>query len=254
MARFVVPPPGSEQRDMPEIAIVAALEREILPMIKGWRGSEQSHAGKRFRFFEAGNCMAVCGGIGPGAARRAAEAIIAICRPTILESVGFAGALEPGLRVGDVLEIRQVIDAADGSRADTGSGDSTLVSFSSVAGTDQKRKLATSYGARLVDMEAAAVAKSAQAHGLEFRATKVISDELCFSMPPVERFITSDGQFRSAQFALHVAIRPWMWATAIQLGRNSTMAANALCVHLQRNRASIRAAAHPIPATEGSRP
>ena len=239
---------------MPEIAIVAALEREIWPMIRNWRISEQSHSGKRLRFFEAANCVAVCGGIGPAAARRAAEAMVAIYRPTILESVGFAGALEPGLRVGDVLTIRQVIDAADGSRADTGCGDSTLVSFSSVAGKDQKQKLANSYGGCVVDMEAAAVAKSAQAHGLEFRATKVVSDQVGFPMPPMDKFIASDGQFQSGRFAIHVALRPWLWATAIRLGRNSTKAALALSEHLQRDHDLARASSQPIPATQGSRP
>jgi adenosylhomocysteine nucleosidase len=254
MARFAVLRPGFERKVMPEIAIVAALEREIWPMIRTWRISEQSHSGKRFRFFEAGNCVAVSGGIGPAAARRAAEAIVTLYHPTILESVGFAGALEPGLRVGDVLTIRRVIDATDGSRADTGHGDSTLVSFSSVAGRDQKQKLANSYGARVVDMEAAAVAKSAQAHAVEFRATKVVSDEIAFPMPPIDQFITSGGQFQSARFAIHVALRPWTWATAIRLGRNSTRAANALSDHLMRNFDDLGSNSQAIPATQGSRP
>jgi len=239
---------------MPEIAIVAALEREIWPMIRTWRISEQSHSGKPFRFFEAANCVAICGGIGPAAARRAAEAIVAIYSPMILESVGFVGALEPGLHVGDVLTIRRVIDATDGSRADTGCGDTTLVSFSSVAGREQKQKLADSYRACVVDMEAAAVAKSAQAHGLAFRATKVVSDEIGFPMPPLEKFITSDGQFQSARFAIHVTLRPWMWTTAIQLGRNSAKAADALSDHLKRNHDDPATHAQPIPATQGSRP
>jgi adenosylhomocysteine nucleosidase len=238
---------------MPEIAIIAALEREIGPLLQGWRVTEQDHSGKRFRFFEGGDCVAVCGGIGPAAARRAAEAVVALYRPAVLESVGFAGALEASLRVGDVLDIRRVIDAADGSRADTGRGDTTLVSFASVAGKDQKQKLANAYQARAVDMEAAAVAKCAQAHGLEFRATKAISDEAAFPMPPMERFITSDSQFQSGRFATYVAVRPWMWATAIRLGRNSTKAARALCEHLRRTHDTVPAGSQPIPAAEGSR-
>jgi len=239
---------------MPEIAIIAALEREIGPLIKGWRFVEREHSGKRFRFFEDGNCVAVCGGIGPAAARRAAEAIVAFYRSAVLESVGFAGALDTSQRVGDVLDIRQVIDATDGSRADTGRGDTTLVSFPSVAGKDQKQKLANAYQARAVDMEAAAVAKSSQAHGLEFRATKVISDEAAFPVPPMERFITSDGQFQSGRFAIYVAVRPWMWATAIRLGRNSAKAARALCEHLRRSYQTEPAASRPVPAAEESRP
>ena len=50
---------------MPEIAIVAALEREILPMIKDWRVSEAMHAGKRFRFFEAGTAWRFVAALDP---------------------------------------------------------------------------------------------------------------------------------------------------------------------------------------------
>jgi nucleoside phosphorylase len=239
---------------MPEIAIIAALEREIGPLIKGWRIVEHEHSGKHFRFYEGGNCVAVSGGIGPAAARRTAEAVVALYRPAVLESVGFAGALETSLHVGDVLDIRQVIDAADGSRVDTGRGDSTLVSFASVAGKEQKQKFANAYQARVVDMEGGAVAKSAQAHGLEFRATKVVSDEAAFQMPPMERFITGDGQFQSGRFATYVVVRPWMWGTAIRLGRNGAKAARALCEHLRRTHETAPAGSQPIPVAEGSRP
>ena len=170
---------------MPEIAIIAALEREIWPLVRHWRASEREYSGRHFRFFESEKRVAVCGGMGPRAARRATEAIISLYRPSLVQSVGFAGALDHSLRVGDVFEPRLVIDAGDGSRSDTGSGSGILVSFTSVAGQEQKARLATAYQAQAVDMEAAAVAKGAQAHGVRFAAIKVISDEAGFRMPPV---------------------------------------------------------------------
>src|ERR1700741_4462921 len=105
---------------MPEVAIVAALEREIWPLVRHWHVSEREYSGRRFRVFESEERVAVCGGIGPQAARRAAAAIISLYRPVLVLSVGFAGALDERLRVGDVFEPRQVIDANDGSRTDTG--------------------------------------------------------------------------------------------------------------------------------------
>jgi adenosylhomocysteine nucleosidase len=152
-----------------------------------------------------------------------------------VQSVGFAGALDQSLRVGQLFEPRQVIDASDGSRADTGSGSGTLVSFSSVASTDQKSRLATAYLAQAVDMEAAAVAKSAEAHGLRFTAVKVISDDASFAMPPTERFVANDGGFRSGAFAFHAAVRPWLWSSVFRLARNSTRASRELCEYLSRN-------------------
>ena len=88
---------------MPRLAIVAALEREVRPLVKSWRATEKEHDGRRFRFFENGDVVLVCGGIGAAAARRASEAVIAIFDPKIVCSAGFAGALDPKLKVGDVV-------------------------------------------------------------------------------------------------------------------------------------------------------
>ena len=224
---------------MPEVAIVAALEREIAPLVRRWRAIDREYSGKRFRFFESEQRVAVCGGIGPQAARRAAEAIISSYRPALVQSVGFAGALDESLRVGQVFEPRQVIDAGDGSRLDTGCGSGVLVSFSSVTGKDQKSRLATAYQAQAVDMEAAAVAKAAEAHGLRFAAVKVISDDASFAMPSMERFIGDDGRFRSVAFGLHAAVRPWLWSSVFRLARNSTEASHRLSEYLSKNAGEV---------------
>src|SRR5215468_9102560 len=75
------PPRGSRPWAMPELAIVAALEREILPLVRNWRVHEREHSGRRFRFFESEHCVAVAGGIGAEAARRASVAVIALYAP-----------------------------------------------------------------------------------------------------------------------------------------------------------------------------
>ena len=224
---------------MPDVAIVAALEREIWPLVKSWRVTEREHEGRRFRFFDREPWVAVCGGIGPEAARRATEAVISLYQPRVVQSVGFAGALERQLRVGEVLDMRYVIDVADGSKTDTGRGSGVLVSFASVAGSEQKSRLAKAYGANAVDMEAAAVAKGAEAHGLPFAAVKVITDEIGFPMPPVDRFTTKDVGFRTAGFVGFAALRPWLWADVMRLSRNSTKASRALCERLARDTGSM---------------
>src|ERR1700739_3945236 len=85
---------GSGPTDMSRIAMVAALEREVHPLVKQWRVSDKEHDGKRFRFFEKDDVVLVCGGIGAQAARRAAEAVITLFAPKVVYSVGFAGALD----------------------------------------------------------------------------------------------------------------------------------------------------------------
>jgi adenosylhomocysteine nucleosidase len=219
---------------MPKIAILAALEREVRPLIRSWKVRTIEHAGRRYRLFENvfehGSAALICGGIGAEAARRATEAIIQETRPTLVISVGFAGALDSSLKVGDVLRPRTVINATDGARIEIESGQGILVSSATVAGKDQKSGLAKSYNASAVDMEAAAVAQGAEARRVEFAAVKAISDAADFSMPArMERFVAADGTFRSGKFASHVALRPWLWGRTIALARNSATASEALC-------------------------
>jgi len=218
---------------MSRLAIVAALEREVRPLVKGWCISQRQHEGRWFRFFENRDVVLVCGGIGAAAARRAAEAVIAIFDPKMVCSAGFAGALDASLRVGDVVRPRTVINAADASRALVAGGQGVLVSFEAVASPQQKSKLRESFAAQAVDMEAAAVARSAEARGREFSAVKAISDEAGFEFPAMERFVDPDGRFSELRFAGYTAIRPWLWARVIQLVRNSTRAAHSLCMSLR---------------------
>jgi adenosylhomocysteine nucleosidase len=216
-----------------EVAYVAALRREVAPLIEGWRFTQTAYSGRNFDFFEKGDRVLVCGGIGPEAARRATEAVVALYRPKEVVSVGFAGALVDSMRVGEISEPAVVVDTRDGSRTSTGRGVGTLVSFGSVAQTEQKQKLASAYGAQTVDMEAASVASGAKAHGLSFRAVKVVSDELQFAMPNMDRFIDATGSFRTPSFIAFAALRPATWPSLIRLARNSQRAAQALSERLQ---------------------
>lgn len=220
--------------DSAQVAIVAALEREMQPLIRNWRAREREHEGRHFTFFESDRAVLVCGGIGAEAARRACAAVIALYRPAEVVSAGFAGALDASLQVGSVFVPRRVTDTSDGSSVETGTGSGVLVSFVAIAGAEQKAKLAKAYGAQAVDMEAAAVARGAQAGNVRFTAVKAISDESDFTMPPMERFVGRDGRFQTIRFATFLAVRPWLWLKAIQLRNNTARASRALCGWLEQ--------------------
>jgi len=225
------------------IAIVVALEREVRSLIKEWCVREQEEAGGRqFRFFEKDDVVLVCGGIGAEAARRAAEAVIALYAPKLVCSAGFAGSLDPGLRVADIIRPRRVINASDGSSVDLNRGEGVLVSFGAVAGPAQKAKLRASFAAQAVDMEAASVARAAEARGVGFAVAKVISDEFDFSFPAMERFVDPSGRFLEGRFAWFAAVRPWMWPRVLRLARNSGRASRALCDWLREMDAASLAA------------
>jgi adenosylhomocysteine nucleosidase len=204
------------------------MEREVAPLVRSWSSRTIEHSGRRYRLFESDKAALICGGIGAAAARRATEALIVEIAPARVLSVGFAGALDPSLRVGDVVTPQVVINVADGVRTEAGQGQGVLVSSATVAGKEQKTSFARAYGAIAVDMEAAAVAQGAQARGVEFGALKVISDAADFNMPEIDRFVASDGGFQSARFAGYVALRPWLWKTTIVLAQNSAKASRAL--------------------------
>lgn len=219
---------------MSRVAIVAALEREVRPLVKHWRVSEKEYGGRRFRFFENGEFVLVCGGIGSDAARRAAEAVIVLYGPNVLCSAGYAGALDPRLKVGEVIRPARVVNAGDGSSVQIAGGDRVLVSYPAVASPEQKTKLRESYQAQAVDMEAAAVARAAEARGVVFSALKVISDEVDFEFPPTDRFVDSDGQFHEMGFAWFAAVRPWLWLPIMRLARNSGHASRVLCEEIRK--------------------
>ncbi|HZP62972.1 MAG TPA: phosphorylase [Terriglobales bacterium] len=218
--------------DSCKVAVIAALEREVWPFVKNWPTVRHSYDNRDFKFFESEGTVVVCGGIGADAARRAAQAVIEIYRPVVLISAGFAGALNPELEVGHTFTARQVINALDGSRSDSGSGEGVLISFSDIADVEQKARLGEAYGADAVDMEAAAVARSAEAHGVKFLACKVISDKSRTALLPITQFVGNNGKFHVLQFVSYIAVRPWLWGKVRKLASDSAVAASKLCIAL----------------------
>jgi adenosylhomocysteine nucleosidase len=126
-----------------------------------------------------------------------------------------------------------VIDTRTGERFSNSQYKQVLVTTPDIATVAEKQRLFASYYASAVDMEAATVARIAQAHGLSFTAIKAISDDATFELPALAHFATAEGQFREAAFAFHAALRPAMWSKLIQLARNSKLAIDALTGELQ---------------------
>ena len=228
----------------PRIAIVAALEREVHPLIKTWPRNAAEHEGRELIFFESKYAVVVVGGIGAEAARGAAQAVIVRYSPDVIVSAGIAGALVPELHVGETIFPARVIDAKDGSRhetaiknaplSNTALGRAVLVTSPQISGRRQKEHLAKSYGAQAVDMESAAVARAAMSHNIPFIAIKTISDECDFEMPEMSQFVR-DGRFQEKRFVLYTALRPWLWLRVLRLARNARIASENLCAWLRES-------------------
>jgi nucleoside phosphorylase len=226
-----------------KVAIIAAMERELAPLVRGWKRGTLSSGDKTFTLFERDGVFAVIAGIGCRNAELAARAVVAQYRPTLLISAGLAGALIRSLKAGSVFTPSVVVDAADGAEyrciADGNhvSG-GILVSSGEIAGAGAKSELVARFHGLVVDMEAAGVAKVAQQEQIGFRCVKAISDEAEFAMPPMARFIAPDGTFQSGRFAVWAAVRPWQWARVAALAGNSRRATAALCDRLRNDLAS----------------
>ena len=97
-----------------------------------------------------------------------------------------------------------------------------------VADEPEKLRLAASYGASLVEMEAAALARLAEMRDLPFVAVKGVSDGLGSKLPDFNRFAAPDGSLRMVAFVAHVLVRPWYWSGLIRMGRASSTSAHAM--------------------------
>jgi adenosylhomocysteine nucleosidase len=208
-----------------KVGIVAALPREVSALVKGWKRRQFSG---NVVVHTDGHAVVACAGMGAARAALAVHAAMAAMPITSLISVGLAGACDPALRVGEIVRAGVVIDGGTEERFEDSQHQRVLVSLGAIASVREKARLFEAYGAAAVDMEAAAVARVAQAHGLEFRAIKAVSDEADFEVGDLSQFATADGQFREGAFALHAALRPAMWGKVIALGRNSGKALAAL--------------------------
>jgi hypothetical protein len=223
-------------RATPKLAIIAALEREIAPLVKGWTATSVDSQRRTIKIFERDNVIVACGGIGGISARIATDAVwrYAYSNVAMFVSAGFAGALVPELKVGDIFEPAIIIGDSDNNTIETAGGKGKLVSAGAIAGVEHKRIFAGNYEAQAVDMEAFAVADVARVYNVPCIAIKVISDEYDFPMPPMGRFVGDSGEFNTAGFIGYTLVRPWLWPTVVKLGTNSAIATERLCAALKK--------------------
>jgi adenosylhomocysteine nucleosidase len=211
--------------------IIAALPGELQPLVRGWeRMPAAKDSGVRLWQTSVGQheVVASCAGMGAPAARRAFAAAEFLGAMDLVVSVGWAGALREESGPGECFEISEIVDVLTGERFRAEGVGVRLVTTVRVADADEKRRLADSYGAALVDMEAAAVARLAQMRAIPVRCFKAVSDGYQALLPDLNPFINVSGQLEMPRFLAYVALRPAYWGPLAQLGRNSALAANTL--------------------------
>lgn len=220
------------------IAVIAALPGELKALVRGW--SRAAAAGRGVHLWErstgADTVVAVCAGMGAEAARRAFAAAEAGGRLDVVLSVGWAGALDATWVPRACGVMTEIVDARTGERFRLAEGERVLrlVTAARVVDAAEKVRLAKTYGAAMVDMEAAAVARLAEMRGTPMVCLKAISDGVGARLPDINPFIDAMGQMRMAAFLGYIALRPRYLLALMELGRNSTRAAGALAEAIER--------------------
>jgi len=228
---------------MTRIAIIAAMPAELKFLVRGWHHERSNGVDLWRKRSNENEWIAACAGAGVAAATRAFAEVEKSGEVDQVISTGWAGALREELVAGQAYDVSIVIDARTGERFLTpyadGSVDGSprsqnrdlghpglwLVTSDRVADAHEKLRLAETYEAALVDMEAAAVARLARMRGIPFYCIKGISDGYSDQLPDFNNFISPDGQFKLTRFVVFAVLRPWYWHALIRMGENSRKAA-----------------------------
>jgi len=141
-------------------------------------------------------------------------------------NTGFCGALDPALRVGDIVASGEIAFTTPLPfvRGEIFSADRVAVTAS------EKRALRSRTGAVAVEMEAAAVKSRAAAWGVPFMCIRVVSDTAADDMPlDFNRFRNADGNFSRTRIALAAMARPFSAMPGLmELDRNCRRASRSL--------------------------
>lgn len=210
-----------------EFGFVAALEREVSGLVRGWSRTGVQIGEEQRELYLAQGAALICAGTGVDRAYAAARALIEKCSPRVIVSIGFAGSCVARLRAGSVVVPATLVEAATGKSFGCAFGSGRLVTLDRVASRALKEEAAGRFGALAVDMEGAGVAAAAAECGREFAAIKAISDGAEEDLEFLSGFVKPQG-FETGRFVAHIALRPGLWPSVAALKRNSKLATAAL--------------------------
>jgi len=188
------------------ILIMAALPREVRPFLRRVRAKPRRDLGLPAWEWAATGGVAALSGMGEAAARRAGETLMGRLRPRLLVSVGFGGALSPGLAAGDLVlgesfwgynpDTRELqagrhpafprplpLLAGALKRAGLSAVTGSVVTTSRIIHKGRQGEPLTGLPRAVLDLETVALAELAAAQGLPFLSLRAITDAAAEEIP-----------------------------------------------------------------------
>jgi len=177
----------------------------------------------------------VANGAGAHHAAAAVDEALSTFRPEALVSMGFCGALDPSLAIGDIVVATTVFAAGRAFPAEPPVTSARhcagpVRTTDRVVGTADEKKQLHSTGAIAVEMEAAGVAQRAQKLGVPFFCIKSVTDLANETMAnDFNAVLRSDGRFDTMKVLLSSLRHPWVRLPELfRLQRRCALAARSL--------------------------
>jgi adenosylhomocysteine nucleosidase len=190
-----------------------------------------------------GNVVVLETGIGAKRAATAIRWVLEQFQPRLVIACGFAGALSPTLKVGDVLIASEVVEPSEDdlhwpTAVPAELGDlpvGRLVTVAELVGRlAAKRSLARETGAVAVDMESATIAEACQAWRVPCAVVRAISDTADTALSPRLVALLSGGRVAPWRVLAAVLRSPGLIVELWRLARDTRIAARRLAAALER--------------------
>ena len=228
--------------------VLFALAREAQPFCREFRPQQRFHSAPcRARFCgpEWLSVLVLETGIGPQAAGNAVSWLLSRpaleqvpYRPKVVIAAGFAGALQDGLAIGDVILATEVMDDVGQSWPATWPGElppgdwkpplrrgRVLTVPRLVGKAEDKKSLGAQQAALAVDMESATVAHLCSQQGIPFGCVRVISDDVNTTLSPALVPLMAGGAISPLRLAQTLTKTPSIVGELWRLARVTRMAA-----------------------------
>jgi adenosylhomocysteine nucleosidase len=231
------------------IAIFGAVKEEIAGIKQAMNISDHMHLGKTSAWtgkWGKQSIVLVRSGVGRQRAEDATLQVIDRFQPSTLVSIGYAGAVQPDLNVGDLVIADTIIEEKKKGKYSPDSGWLNRAKdvpcpkgFKAVVGglltvdnvihdSLSKQELGKNYSVQAVEMETSAIAKVAEEKDVPLLSLRVISDRLDQELLDSSSFLGSDGEISTLKAGWYVLTHPGSIKSALSLSSQTQIATQAL--------------------------